>query len=72
MKIKRFIILYLNYNKENSEALGEVNLVLIMQYHQVDLFIKGRMGPKVEACKSFVRETQGIAKLPTQKTQFKP
>jgi carbamate kinase len=61
LKIKRFIVLYLNYNKENSEALGEVNLALIMQYHQVGHFIKGRMGLKVEVCISFVKETQGIA-----------
>jgi len=52
---------YLNYNKENSEALGEVSLALAMQYHQDGHFIKGSMGPKVEACISFVKETQGIA-----------
>jgi len=32
-----------------------------MQYHQYVYFIIGRMGPRVEACISFVKETQGIA-----------
>jgi len=32
-----------------------------MQHHQNGHFIKGSMCPKVEACISFVIETQGIA-----------
>jgi len=52
---------YLNYGKENQTAIGEINLALAMRYYEEGHFIKGRMGPKIEAGIRFVKETQGVA-----------
>ena len=51
---------YLNYNTEEQESIGEISLALAMQYHNDGHFIKGSMGPKMEAGISFVKETQGV------------
>lgn len=52
---------YLNYGKENQEALGEISLALAMKYYDEGHFIKGSMGPKIEAGIKFVKDTQGVA-----------
>ncbi|MHA1304363.1 MAG: carbamate kinase [Candidatus Heimdallarchaeaceae archaeon] len=52
---------YLNYNTENEEPLGELNLALAMKYYDEGHFIKGSMGPKIEAGIKFVKETRGKA-----------
>ncbi|MHA1686402.1 MAG: carbamate kinase [Candidatus Heimdallarchaeaceae archaeon] len=52
---------YLNYGRENQEPLGEITLALAMQYYDEGHFIKGSMGPKIEAGIKFVKETQGTA-----------
>ena len=51
---------YLNYNTDTQESIGEISLALAMQYHDDGHFIKGSMGPKMEAGISFVKETQGV------------
>ncbi|TFG11009.1 carbamate kinase, partial [Candidatus Heimdallarchaeota archaeon] len=52
---------YLNYNKDNQETIGETTLALAMQYADEGHFIKGSMGPKIEASINFVKATQGRA-----------
>ena len=51
----------LNYNTDSQENIGEISLALAMQYHKEGHFIKGSMGPKMEAGISFVKETQGVS-----------
>ncbi len=51
---------YLNYNTESQESIGEIGLALAMQHNDEGHFIKGSMGPKMEAGISFVKETQGV------------
>lgn len=51
---------YLNYNTDDQESIGEIGLALAMQYHNDGHFIKGSMGPKMEAAISFVKQTQGV------------
>ncbi len=71
---KYFIVLtdvsnaYLNYNKENSQKLGEINLELAMQYYKEGHFIEGSMGPKVEAAIKYVKKTQGTAIITNPET----
>ena len=52
---------FINYNKENQETIGEINLALAMNYYAEGHFIKGSMGPKIESAIKFVKETQGLA-----------
>ncbi|UJG44984.1 MAG: carbamate kinase [Candidatus Heimdallarchaeum endolithica] len=51
----------LNYKKEDEKPLGEISLALAMQYYDEGHFIKGSMGPKIEAAIRFVKKTQGKA-----------
>ncbi len=52
---------YLNYNTDKAQPISEINLALAMKYYEEGHFIKGSMGPKVEASIKFVKDTQGIA-----------
>lgn len=48
---------YLNYNKENEQALDEINVSDCQRYITEGHFAKGSMLPKIEACMEFVKES---------------
>ncbi len=60
LKADTFMILtdvenvYINYNKPDQKALTKVNLTEVESYKNDGQFLKGSMGPKVEACVRFV------------------
>lgn len=47
---------YLNFNKPNQKALGEVKLSEMEKYLKEGHFHAGSMGPKVEACVDFLKK----------------
>lgn len=52
---------YINYGKENQQALGETTVSEMEQYLAEGQFGTGSMGPKIEAAIGFVKETGGKA-----------
>lgn len=50
---------YINYNKENQQALDELSVEEAMRYIEEGQFAKGSMLPKVEACMEFVKGSEG-------------
>lgn len=52
---------FINFNKENQEAIGKIDIALAMYYYAEGHFIKGSMVPKIESAIKFVKETQGLA-----------
>lgn len=50
---------YVNYNKDNQQALDELSVEEAMRYIEEGQFAKGSMLPKVEACMEFVKGSEG-------------
>lgn len=46
---------YINYNKDNQQALDELSIVDAKKYIEEGQFARGSMLPKVEACMEFVK-----------------
>ena len=61
VKADKFMILtdvenvYVNFNKPDQKALEEITLEVAQKYLDEGQFLKGSMGPKVEACMRFVK-----------------
>ena len=61
VKADKFMILtdvenvYVNFNKPDQKALSEITLDEAQEYLDEGQFLKGSMGPKVEACMRFVK-----------------
>jgi len=54
---------YIDFGKKKSHRLAKVNSKELQKYLKQGQFEQGSMGPKVEACVSFVKETGGIAAI---------
>ncbi len=48
---------YINYNKQDQQALDEIDNIKAREYMQNNEFAKGSMLPKIEACLDFVENT---------------
>ena len=48
---------YINYNKQDQQALDEIDNIKALEYMQNNEFAKGSMLPKIEACLDFVENT---------------
>lgn len=50
---------YINYNKDNQQALDELSVEEAKKYIEKGQFARGSMLPKVEACMEFVKDNEG-------------
>lgn len=50
---------YVNYNKDNQQALDELSILDAKKYIEEGQFARGSMLPKVEACMEFVKGSEG-------------
>ena len=52
---------FLNYGKENQQAIGKIKVEQLKQYLAAGYFAAGRMKPKIEAAIEFVEKTGNLA-----------
>lgn len=50
---------YINYNKDNQQALDELSVEDAKKYIEEGQFARGSMLPKVKACMEFVKDNEG-------------
>lgn len=52
---------FLNYGKENQQAIGKIKVEQLKQYLAAGYFVAGSMKPKIEAAIEFVEKTGNLA-----------
>ena len=54
-------LVYINFNKPERKSLRMVSLGEVRKYYEDGQFLKGSMGPKVDACMRFVQWSGKVA-----------